>query len=61
MQYDKRDSDESDSSGHLGAVAGLIIGIILGSLLLNSPSADGSGLPTAGADTVGAFDDLASG
>jgi hypothetical protein len=47
MQYDKQDSDESDSSGHLGAVAGLIIGIILGSLLLNSPSADGSGLPTA--------------
>jgi hypothetical protein len=29
MQYDKQDSDESDSSGHLGAVAGLIIGIIL--------------------------------
>ena len=55
MQYDKRQSDESESesSADLGAVAGLIIGIFLGSLILNTPGQDPSGHPTAKAYAVG--------
>jgi hypothetical protein len=52
MKYDERKSDESESGGHLGAVAGLIIGIILGSLMLNVPGTDQSTRPSAQANTV---------
>jgi len=61
MQYDKQSSDESENSGHLGAVAGLIIGIILGSLMLNTPGQDRPVPPTVNADAVSSYDALGNG
>jgi hypothetical protein len=61
MQYDKQNSDQSESAGHLGAVAGLIIGIILGSLMLNDPETDQSTQPSAHANTVSSYIGLGNG
>ena len=61
MKYDDQKSDESESSGHLGAVAGLIIGIILGSLMLNASGNDQSTQPSAHANTVSSFSGLGNG
>ena len=61
MKYDEQKSDKSESSGHLGAVAGLIIGIILGSLMLNASGNDQSTQPSAQANTVSSFIGLGNG
>ena len=61
MKYDDLKPDESDSSGHLGAVAGLIIGIILGSLMLNAPGAAQSTQPSAQANTANPYIGLGNG
>ncbi|WP_037452701.1 hypothetical protein [Skermanella stibiiresistens] len=42
MQFHEPRHDENDSGGHMGAAAGLIIGIILGSLMLNFTASDAS-------------------
>ena len=49
------------AAGHLGAVAGLIIGIILGSLMLNVPGTDQSTQPSAQANTVSSYIGLGNG
>jgi hypothetical protein len=61
MKYEERKSDESESGGHLGAVAGLIIGIILGSLMLNAPGTDQFTQPSAQANTVSSYMGLGNG
>jgi uncharacterized membrane-anchored protein YhcB (DUF1043 family) len=43
MRYNDHKTDENDNGGHMGAAAGLIIGIILGSLMLNFTATDTSG------------------
>ena len=56
-----RNPTNPESSGHLGAVAGLIIGIILGSLMLNVPGTDQSTQPSAQANTVSSYIGLGNG
>ena len=61
MKYDDHKFDESESGGHLGAVAGLIIGIILGSLLLNFPIIAQPAQPSAQANTISSYIGLGNG
>jgi hypothetical protein len=61
MKHDEQKTTESESGGHLGAVAGLIIGIILGSLMLNAPASGHSTQPSAQDDTVGTYLTMANG
>ena len=61
MKYDEQKTTESESGGHLGAVAGLIIGIILGSLMLNAPASGESTQPSAQDETIGTYLTMANG
>jgi gas vesicle protein len=61
MKYDEQKTTESESGGHLGAVAGLIIGIILGSLMLNAPASGQDTRPAAQDETIGSYLTIAHG
>ncbi|WP_158044525.1 hypothetical protein [Skermanella pratensis] len=47
MQYHEQNEDGKDAGGHIGAAAGLIIGIVLGSVMLNFTGPDVSGNPAS--------------
>jgi hypothetical protein len=52
MQHNEHNSDDTENNGHIAAVMGLIIGIVLGSAILNFVGNEMEGDPAAGA---GAF------
>ncbi|UEM22582.1 hypothetical protein JL100_007485 [Skermanella mucosa] len=43
MRYREQNEDGNDTAGHIGAAAGLIIGIVLGSVMLNFTGSEISG------------------
>jgi hypothetical protein len=50
MQQNEHNSDDTDTNGHMAAVLGLIIGIVLGSAILNFVGNEMEGDPAVGAD-----------